>query len=114
MSVPDHLRAHAARQPASPLEQVRSFLRGHVADTGDLGELRSDLARLAAVNTRGILQDLQALEDLLAAPPADGTLARLVAWDANWVLDDETSDQAAARWLGEVADLLREVLAEAQ
>jgi len=44
-------------------------------------------------------------------PP--GTLARLVGWDGNWVLDDP-SDAGAAQFLRELAQLLRAVLDEAE
>ena len=48
----------------------------------------------------------------LADPPgADGELARLVGWEGNWVLDDP-SDAGAARFLRELAVMLREVIGE--
>jgi hypothetical protein len=49
------------------------------------------------------------IESVLADPPSDGTLARLVGWDGNWVLDDP-SDAGAALFLRELASLLRAVL----
>nr|BFE76343.1 hypothetical protein GCM10020092_096440 [Actinoplanes digitatis] len=44
-------------------------------------------------------------------PP--GTLARLVGWEANWVLDDP-SDAGAARFLTDLAEMLREVIGEVE
>ncbi|MFJ8578379.1 hypothetical protein [Micromonospora sp. NPDC093277] len=94
------------------MEQVRAFLRGYLADAESLTELPTELTRLAEVNPDTVRRRLDALDALLADPPADGTLARLVAGDANWVLDDESSDAAAARWLTEVADVVRAVVAQ--
>jgi hypothetical protein len=50
---------------------------------------------------------------VLADPPKEpGALARMVAWEGNWVLDDP-SDAGAARFLGDLAQTLRDVLNEA-
>ena len=38
---------------------------------------------------------------------------RLVGWEANWVLDDP-SDEGAARFLGELAQMVREVIDEVE
>lgn len=104
--------AELARQP--PLETVRDFLRGHVCDAESFDEIRADLRRLAAFNTRGLDRYLRAFDAILAEPQMPGLLCRLVAWEANWVLDDATSDEAAAAFLQHLADMLREVLAEAE
>lgn len=113
--LPEPLRARMAELDAmSSLEIVREFLRGNVADAESLGEIRRDLQQLAQITTRAIHRDLAALEAVLAEPPAaPGTLARLVGWDANWVLEDP-SDAGAARFLRELAEMLREVIAEAE
>ncbi len=113
--LPEALRARLAELDATPpLETVRDFLGGNVADAENLDEIRADQQRLARVATRGIRRDLAALEALLADPPATpGTLARLVGWEGNWVLADPT-DAGAARFLRELAQLLREVLDEAE
>ncbi|MEU4214697.1 hypothetical protein [Actinoplanes sp. NPDC026623] len=57
--------------------------------------------------------DLAALEAVAAEQHAPGTLARLVGWEANWVLDDP-SDAGAAQFLRELAQLLREVIDDAE
>jgi hypothetical protein len=112
MEVPDKLRARAnqPRPPAS--EQVREFLRGYVADCDGLDDLREDLVRTAQVNRETVRRKAEAIEALLAAPPPPGTLATMVAVDGNWVLDDETSDAAAAAWLHDIAALIHGVVAE--
>ena len=113
-NVPEPLRRRAeeaARQPA--IEVVRSFLGGHLADAETLDEVRDDLRRIAQTTVRGLRRDLAAIESILAEPAQPGVLAQLVAWDANWVLDD-ASDAAAAVFLRRLADLLSEVIAERQ
>ena len=97
----------------TPLETVRSFLSGDVADADGLDELRADLQQTAQVTTRGIRRDLAAIEALLADPPAPGTLAQFVGMYGNWVLDDP-SDAGAAQFLRELAQMLREVIDEAE
>jgi hypothetical protein len=112
--LPDALRARMDELDARPaLETVRDFLGAEVADAESLDEIRADQRQLAQVSTRAIRRDLAALEAVLADPPSSpGTLARLVGWEANWVLDDP-SDAGAARFLAELAQLLREVIDEA-
>jgi hypothetical protein len=107
MEVPEGLRARANRPSPPPLEQVRTFLRGHVADAESLDEVRADLASLAEVNAGTVRRIAEAITALLADPPPAGVLATLVAWDGNWVLEDDTSDALAARWLGDLSDLVR-------
>jgi hypothetical protein len=109
--LPEPLRARMAELDAmSPLETVRDFLRGNLADAESLNEVRADLDQVAQVTTRGIRRDLAALDAVLAEPPTSpGVLARLVGWDGNWVLADP-SDAGAAQFLRELAQLLREVI----
>lgn len=103
----------AELEARSPLETVRGFLGGYVADAESFDEIRTDLQQLAQVNTRSIRRNLAAFEAFLAEPPsAPGTLARLVGWEGNWVLDDP-SDAGAAQFLRELAQLLRSVLDDA-
>ncbi|MEU4215714.1 hypothetical protein [Actinoplanes sp. NPDC026623] len=95
------------------LETVRDFLGANVADAENFDEIRADQLQLAQVSTRAIRRDLAALEALLADPPSSpGSLARLVGWEGNWVLDDP-SDAAAAQFLRDLATVLRNVLDEA-
>src|SRR5689334_20123487 len=72
-----------------PLETVSSFLGSSLNDAETLDEVRTDLAGLAETNIRQHQEDLRALEAVIADPPAEpNVLAHMVAWDANWVLDD--------------------------
>jgi hypothetical protein len=55
---------------------------------------------------------LTALETVLADPPRDGTLSRMVAWDGNWVRDDPT-DAGAIVFLREAAAMIRTIISGA-
>ena len=100
-------------QNAEPaIDLVRGFLGFKVADAEDLDEIRADLSQTAQVSTRKLRRELAAFEAVLADPPtAPGALARMVAWEGNWVLED-SSDAAAAAFLGQLAQILRDVLDE--
>ena len=95
-----------------PLDRVRNFLGGHFADAESFEEVEAELRSLASDTTRGIARDLRAFETVLSGPLEPGLPLRVVAWDANWVLD-EPSDENALVFLHKVADMLRTVLAEA-
>ncbi|WP_327141954.1 hypothetical protein [Nocardia sp. NBC_01327] len=112
MELPEKLRAHANRPLPPALDQVRDFLRAFVADCESLDEVRDHLLRIAQRNQRGIRRELAAIDAVLDTPQAPGTLSWMVAADGNWVLDDDTSDAAAAAWLGDIAALIRGVLGE--
>lgn len=113
MEIPDHLRARLQRQPSKPpLDQVRDFVSSYAADAESMDEIRRDLARMSQVNVETVRRKAVAIEALLADPPAEGELARLVGWDGNWVLDDP-SDAGAAAWLRTLAQMIREIVAEA-
>ncbi|WP_067574348.1 hypothetical protein [Nocardia acidivorans] len=112
MEIPDKLRMRANEPPPPAIDQVREFLGGYVADCDGLDELRADLARMAQVNRKTVRRKAEAIEALLAARQPPGTLSRMVAVDANWVLDDETSDAAAESWLRDIAALIHSVLLE--
>jgi hypothetical protein len=112
--LPEPIRARIEALAArSPLETVREFLGGHVTDADGLDEIRADLELVAQTSTWGLHQDLAALEAVAAEQHAPGTLARMVGWEANWVLDDP-SDAGAAQFLRELAQMLREVIDEAE
>jgi hypothetical protein len=112
--LPESLRARIAEQLARPpLEVVRECVRAYFGDADGIDEVRAHLQRLANSNTWSHRQDLRAIEAVLADPPADGVLAHLVGWDGNWVLDDP-SDAGAIQFLNELADMLREVIAEVE
>jgi hypothetical protein len=107
------LLAKLDEAPPPPLEATRAFLRSYVADADSLKEIHGDIARMAAVNPRSVVRGVEGIEALLADPPASGTLARLVAWDGNHVLDDP-SDESAGAWLREIAAYIRSVLGDRQ
>lgn len=105
-------RVYEERMARSPEQWVRDFLGGFFADAYDLDEVRQQLRDVAVTHPESLRRELAALEAFLAQPVPDGLLARLVGWEGNWVLDDP-SDDGARVFLGEVADMLREVIAEA-
>jgi hypothetical protein len=111
--LPEPLRRRMAElAERSATDRLVDLLRAHVADSTDMAEVGTDLRRLAAVNTRSLEWNLAAVETVLADPPQDGSLARLVALEGNWALHG-TGDEGAIAFLRELADLLRTVLAEA-
>lgn len=71
----------------------------------------SHMQRMARVNTNTLYNGLRGIEGLLTEEYAPGTIARLVAVDANYVLDD-LSDDGARVWLRQVADMIRSVLGQ--
>jgi hypothetical protein len=112
--LPESMRRRAEeleRQP--PLEKVRDFLGNHVNDMESVDEVRADLRLVAASGTWGLKLDMRALDAVLAESQPPGVLSEMVAWDANWVLDDP-SDQGAAEYLRQIAEMLREVLEEVE
>ncbi len=104
------MRERAAREAAvPPVKRVRDMLGGHFADADSLDEVEEDFRSTAAITLTGIKRDLAALEAVLADPGLHDQLGRMVAWDANWVLEDP-SDDGARRFLEMVADMLRTIL----
>jgi len=93
----------APRPPA--LDTARSFLKHYVHDS-DWELLERDVGGMMKVNPNVIVEAVEAIEDLLATPQPPDTLSRLVAYEANWMLEDD-SDTGAAAWLGELAGRLR-------
>jgi hypothetical protein len=112
--LPESMRVHLAEQQARPpLETVREFLLGHIADAESMDEVRARLRRIAQHSTRMHRRVLGAVESVLGTSWPPETLARLVGWDGNWVLD-EPSDTGAAHFLRDLAQMLREVISEAE
>jgi len=112
--LPESMRARIEAQNAlAPLDRVREFLGSHVLDADGLDEIRADLRRTAQFNTVRHHGDLAALEAVIRAEHPPGTLARLVGWEANWVLDDP-SDAGATQFLRDLAQMLRDVIAETE
>lgn len=111
--LPESVRARMEQLAArSPMQTVRDFLRNNVTDVDSVDEIRAGLQQTATFDTFYLRQELAAIESVAANPPTDGTLARLVGWEANWVLDDP-SDAGAAAFLRKLAEMLRSVLDEA-
>jgi hypothetical protein len=111
--LPEPLRSRAEELERRPtMEKVRDFL-GLLADMVSLNEVRSDLEAVAASSTFGLRRDLRALVELLATPQPPGVLSELVAWEADWMLDDP-SDEGAEAFLRQIAGMLREVIDEAE
>lgn len=108
------LRRHEAwrtaleeRASRPPLENVQSFLQAMIADSGDLDEVAARLRRPARTHPWTVTRDADALDALIADFELEpGTLARLVAVDANRSLDEYT-DEAAREWLREIAVVVR-------
>jgi hypothetical protein len=95
---------------APPLEATAKFLRIYCVDAADMEEIREHLTRMAAINQRTILQGIAGIEALLENPPSEeGTLANLVAWEANWVLE-QPDDEGAKDWLRTILQLAKDVL----
>lgn len=98
----------AERSARPPLDEAREFLGAWVAGAASLEEAGEGFRHLSPFP---VARALKAIEELLAEPQEPGVLANLVAWDANWVLDDPT-DAGAAEFLREVAGLMRQAIEE--
>ncbi|SNY34586.1 hypothetical protein [Paractinoplanes atraurantiacus] len=113
--LPEPLRARMAEQASrSSLEKVRSLIRGHVADTDGIDEVRSQLRMTAAHTTTYLRQDLDAIDAVLTEPLPPNTLLYLVAGDGGWPLDDDPTDAGASAFLRELARMIREIIDEAE
>ncbi|SNY34592.1 hypothetical protein [Paractinoplanes atraurantiacus] len=95
------------------MEKVRLFLGIEVADAASLDEVRWEAQQVALTTTRGVRQDLTAIESVLAEQHAPGALLHLVEGYGNRRLPEST-DEAAAAFLAQVAGILRSVIAEAE
>ena len=106
-------RRYDEREASAPMDKIRWFLRAYVSDAESMDEVRRDLRRQlrlpALVPGQNTRNAIQGLDFVLGAPQPDGTLSKLVAWEANWVLDDPT-DTGARRWLEELVEMLKEEL----
>lgn len=107
-----YAKLHAPPDP--PLEATRNFVH-HFFSDDSWEEAREDIARRSVEYPRTVLAGLAGIEGLLANPPAEqAVLYNLVMWDANKGLDDDPTDEGAAAWLREVAEMVREVLGDKQ
>ena len=88
------------------------FVKRYWGDKGDPEAVADDLRYMARLNPRGISEGADAIDALLADPPAAGDLVHLVAWDGNHPLDSGT-DEEATEFLRDFAKMARDVLTEA-
>lgn len=95
----------------SGLDAARELLRDFHGSGGDAAFERA-VRHLLGFNGTTIWTGARGLELALTTPQAPGTLARLVAIDANVSLDDP-SDDGARPWLSELLGRLRAWIDEA-
>ena len=111
--MPEILKAKLNAPPSPPFEEARQFLRRYWGDEGILDAIRVQMEDTISFNPKLVVHGLQAIETLLADPPADGTLLDMVLWDANHPLDDP-NEESAKTWLREMAEFVRDVLGDKQ
>jgi hypothetical protein len=92
----EEMRAHLARRP-SGLAAAREFLQTYVFDA-DRGQLERIVRHMAGVNPYTVDTGIEGIAAILTEALPPGTLADLVARDANRSLDDP-SDDGARQWL---------------
>ncbi|SBT49343.1 hypothetical protein [Micromonospora auratinigra] len=95
----------------TPLEAVTDLASAYLADADGFDEVLDHIRRKATYNVRNVQREIASIEQVLAEPQPPGALARLVAWNGNWVLDDP-SDAGAADFLASLAGHMRAVVAE--
>jgi hypothetical protein len=100
-----------ARAGKPPIAVVRDLLGGSFNDADSLDEVEREMRSIAPHTTRRMEEQLAALEAVLKDPALDDQLSTIVAWDANWVLDDPSA-AGARTFLGQVADMMRRVIAD--
>ncbi len=98
------------RNPKPTVEVVANFLSG-IEYLGGWEEIRKGLRETVSYAPVGLIQNLKALEKLLATPQEKDVCAKLVAYDFNWSLDDPSDENAKAH-LQKLAEMTREVLGE--
>ncbi|GAA0466168.1 hypothetical protein Aca07nite_77360 [Actinoplanes capillaceus] len=113
--LPEPMRARRADLDAlPPIEKVRDMLHIYVEDADSFNEINQLMRRTTRRTTRRFQQYLEALETILSEPEPPGTLLRLVEWDANWNIDHDQTDNGAAAFLRQIAEMIRTVIREAQ
>lgn len=109
MDIRDQVKAKLSVQPLSDLEAARKFLHIYGAESGSFEEVKAKVKSDIALYPKNILEGLKGIERIIANPPSQaGTLAYLVAIEANWPLDDPT-DEGAMIWLKEMVQIIRDV-----
>jgi len=103
------LREQTQAPSPPPMEVTRNFLRSYCSDADSLEEVRAEATSAVAFNPRPVQAALRAVESVIAYPPGDGSVAQMIAVDANRRLAD-LSDAGALEYLRRIADVLRDVL----
>jgi hypothetical protein len=107
----EEIRRRLAAPPPSREEIVSDFLQTIWVDSGGGGSVDAELARLAQ-DDRGryyLTRGTDAIEELLANPPAENRLFELVSVDASRPLPMNT-DEVAAEWLRAFVERVRAVV----
>jgi hypothetical protein len=95
----------------SEMDNVIHFLRVF-SDADSMEEIKKEIDWLSQYSLKSLVEDLESLESLLdKLPKEEGDLAEIVAWEANWVLDDPT-DEGAKKWLRDLAEIIRDALGD--
>lgn len=104
--IADKFRERLQAPPKPPFEATRDFLMSYCVDAESMSEIEADIARMAKINQRTLIAGLNGIRGVLAEPmDPDARLARMIALEVGWVLDDE-SEAGARAWLGELETIL--------
>jgi hypothetical protein len=98
--------AQLAQPPRPPLERARDFLMFHIHNYDD-----ESLALEARAGDASVVDGLCALEEILSKEQEPGIIYRMVAYEGNRLLAEET-DEAAIEWLRVLVLQLRDWLGE--
>jgi hypothetical protein len=112
MDPSEEIRRRIAAPPPPTEETVRRFVRSFWHDADGSDDVERDLERTAG-DERGrhyLVTGADAIDALLADPPAENRLMELVSIDANRPLERNT-DEVAAEWLRAFAERVRAVVA---
>lgn len=103
--VRDRLRARLKElngPVTDPIGETVDFLGTHFADALDYDEALADMRAVAAYTDRSVRRGLSALRAVLALPPDEADVLKLVALEANFSLTNPGPDVARA-WLERLA-----------
>ena len=107
----EEIRRRLAAPPPSTEDVVSDFVQTFWVDSGGGDRVDAELARMAG-DQRGLhylARGADAIDELLANPPAENRLMELVSVDANRPLALNT-DEVAAEWLRAFAKRVRAVV----
>ncbi len=112
MSIRDKLLARM-NQSLPPLEAARKFLGIYFCDIDGIQEAYDQIRQMSQRNTRSVIEGIKGIEALLNEPLEENVLSNLVAWEANYALDDQ-SDAGARAWLEDVVKNTKQILEEVE